>query len=324
MLAEAAIPIVCALTPIQAAILGLAMNQQRREKPLISSAVCIVSTVLFITTLAFLVLYLRGKVSADLLSYMTIGLTAIIVIIAAIDYVLRQRESKKEKPVEQQVQAETNYELDDLVRHIPTLIADIDRRRGELIQIELNKRLNSGDTQFVFNILSDAWCILLGTEPPNLPPRTGEEDIGAIVSTLMRYTKNGRAGINKLTQRTKQIGELKTGLLMARVANKYLGIDDELAKDPLNEQLKSARELLPSSVAVEATKAIDNYLDYSRAYRGVDAVVIPLTKMVEDNQLLQAIPIIKQVVDAFKQYKEIYFAQMNANLAKVNEALRLL
>lgn len=131
MLAEAAIPIFCALTPIQVAILGLAMKQQRREKPLISSAVCIVLTVLFVVTLSFLALYLRGKVSADLLSYMTIGLTAIIVIIAAIDYVLRQKESKESKEKLQMAKYETNKGL-VIAKYFVSILEGIEKRDLQL------------------------------------------------------------------------------------------------------------------------------------------------------------------------------------------------
>lgn len=184
--------------------------------------------------------------------------------------------------------------------------------------------MHSSDTQFVFNMLKDAWCILLGTEPPTLPTRTGNEDIGSIIDILVKYTTDAETGIKKMQERTKELGDLETGLLIARVVNKYLGIDDELAKDPMNERLKLARELLPSPVAVETTKSINNYLDYSRAYRAIDASTIPLTKMIEANDFLENIPIMKQVIDKFQQYKEKYLKEMNINQAKVNEALKLL
>jgi len=232
-----------------------------------------------------------------------------------------QRSIQHSLSFEQEEQAKENYQL---IRSIPTLITDIDKRRAELIQAELDKKMHSSDTQFVFNMLKDAWCILLGTEPPTLPTRTGNEDIGSIIDILVKYTTDAETGIKKMQERTKELGDLETGLLIARVVNKYLGIDDELAKNPMNERLKLARELLPSPVAVETTKSINNYLDYSRAYRAIDASTIPLAKMIEANDFLENIPIMKQVIDKFQQYKEKYLKEMNINQAKVNEALKLL
>jgi len=230
----------------------------------------------------------------------------------------------KEKPLEQEEQVGKTYELNELVKGIPTLITDIDKRHAELIQIELDKRIAIGDTQFVFNILNDAWCTYLGTEPPTLPTKTGDEDIGTLISTMFKWASNYKDGIEKLKIRIEKLGDLETGLILARAVNKHLGIDDELAKESMNGKLKSARELLPSSVAVETTKAIDNYLNYSRAYRATDIVIIPLTKMMEENDILKSIPQMKQVINIFQRFKEKYLEQMNINLAKVNEALKLL
>jgi uncharacterized membrane protein (DUF485 family) len=128
MLKEAVIPVICALIPIQAGILGWAMNQQRRKTHLISSAVCIVLTVLFLLTLSFLVLYLRGHISPDSLCYTTIGLTAAIVIIAVVDYVRRQRESKEEPQI-------AKYEINKslvIAKRVDSILEKIEKRDLQL------------------------------------------------------------------------------------------------------------------------------------------------------------------------------------------------
>jgi hypothetical protein len=234
------------------------------------------------------------------------------------------KKASKEKLLRRSEPAERNYELNELVKGIPTLITDIDKRRAELIQIKLDKRMASGDTQFVFNILNDAWRTFLGIEPPTLPTGIGDEDIGTIVRAMLEWAANCKDGFEELKKRTEKLGDLETGLVLARAVNKHLGIDDELAKESMNGKLESARELLPSSVAVETTKAIDNYLDYSRAYRATDIVLIPLAKIMEENDILKSIPQMKQVINIFQRFKEKYLEQMNINLAKVNEALKLL
>lgn len=250
--------------------------------------------------------------------FITIFIFCVVIVVN----VYRQtKKASKEKPLEQSELDERNYEL---VKAIPTLITGIDKRRAGLMQIELDKRMASGDTQFVFNILNDAWCTYLGAEPPTLPTRIGDEDIGTIISIMLKWARNYKDGIEELKKRIEKLGDLETGLILARAVNKHLGIDDELAKESMNETLKSARGLLPSSVAVETTKAIDNYLAYSRAYRATDIVLIPLTKMIEENDILKSIPQMKQIINIFQRFKEAYLDQMNINLAKVNEALKLL
>lgn len=211
-----------------------------------------------------------------------------------------------------------------VVKSIPTLITDIDKRRAQLIQAELDKRRASGDMQFVFSMLSDAWCITLGTEPPTLPTEIGNGDLGTIINTMVKYASGYKDGYEQLKARAEELGDLETGLLLARVVNKHLGIDDELAKESMNETLKSARGLLPGSIAVETTKAIDNYLDYSRAYRATDCVIIPLSEVIEENDILRSIPQMKQLINIFQRFKEQYLEKMNINQAKVNEALKLL
>lgn len=212
------------------------------------------------------------------------------------------------------------------IENTPRLLTAIDIRRGEIIQEELNKRKHSGDTQFVFNMVKDAWLILAGAKMPELPTKTGDEDATEILGILIKYASETKNGIKEMQKGAKKLGEIETGLMFARKVNKHLGIDDKLAKDSRNKKLmknlKSAREHLPSAVAVETTKAMDSYLDFSRAYRAVDVVIIPLTEMVEENALLKGIPLMAQVIDKFQQYREKYLSQMNINLAKVNEALR--
>jgi len=214
-----------------------------------------------------------------------------------------------------------------LVQNIPSLLTEIDMRRGEMIQSELDKKMGRSDTQFVFDMLRDAWLILVGEELPELPARKGDEDIAEIVGILLSLAYETKKGIKKMQKSVKELGEIEAGLLIARKANEYLGIDDKLIKHNrrnkrLIKKLRSAREHLPSEIAVETTKAIDNYLNFSRAYRALDVVIIPLTQMVKEVDLLKDLPITAQIIDRFQQYREQYLEQMNINLAKVNEALK--
>ncbi len=216
-----------------------------------------------------------------------------------------------------------------LVKNLPSLLTAIDARRGEVIQSELDKRIGKGNTQFVFSMLKDTWLILVGDEMPELPERKGDEDFAEIVGIILSLARNTKKGIKKMQKSIAKLGDKEAGLLIARKANEHLGIDDKLARHDrrnkkLIKKLKLARENLPSDAAVEATKAIDNYLDFSRAYRALDIVIITLTHMINKIDLLKDIPVITQIVDKFQRYREQYSEEMNINLAKVNEALKQL
>lgn len=215
-----------------------------------------------------------------------------------------------------------------LVQNIPTLLADIDIRRGELIQSELDERMSSDDTDFVFNILRDIWVILVGNNFPELPTRIGSEDIVGILGPIIEYSYEAKNGIGRMQEQTAKRGEKETGLLVARSVNKHLSIDDKVENDRsykrFKRKLKMAREHLPSAVASNATVAIDNYLDFSKSYRAFDVLVVPLAKMLGENDLLRGIPVVAQIIDIFQRYREQYVKLMNDNLAKVNEALEKL
>lgn len=245
---------------------------------------------------------------------LTIGL--FIILFGIILFILCRRDVKR-------------AENERLIKSIPSLLTATDVRRGELIQSELDKRMGSGNTQFVFDMLKDTWVILVGDELPELPAQTGNEDIVETLGILLNYASEAGKGIGKMQKRVAKLGEIETGLLVARKANEYLGIDDKLTRydrsnKKLIKKLKSAREHLPSGVAVETTKAIDNYLNFSRAYRAVDVAIVPLAQMMKKIDLLKDIPITAQIIDRFQRYREQYSEQMNINLAKVNEALKQL
>lgn len=207
-------------------------------------------------------------------------------------------------------------ENDALVQNIPALLADMDIRREEIIQNELDKRMGSADINFAFNILRDVYATLVGNNFPELPTS---------LESLIEYSYEAKDAIKKMQEQMAKKGEKETGLLVARSVNRYLSIDDEVENDriykKLKNKLKTAREHLPSAVASNATTAIDNYLDVSKSYKAPVIVIVPLAKMLEENDLLRSEPLVAQIIDIFQSYREQYVKLMNDNLAKVNEAL---
>jgi hypothetical protein len=218
-------------------------------------------------------------------------------------------------------------EDDPLVQSIPTLLADMDSRREEIIQRELDRRISSGDTNFVLDIIRDVYAVLVGDNLPELPAGVGNEDEDAVerFKLLMEFIPKAKNGVKKVQEQTIKRGEEETGLLIARSVNRYISIEDELENDSsykkLKKKLKTAREHLPGAIASNATKAIDNYLDASKAYKATVIIIIPLVKMLEENDLLKGEPFVKQIIDIFQRYREQYVKLMNEKLAKVNEAL---
>ncbi len=212
-----------------------------------------------------------------------------------------------------------------LAQNIPTLLADMDIRREEIIQRELDRRIGSGDVNFVFNILWDMYAVLVGDDFPKLPTEMDEKSIIEKLPFLMAYIPQAADAIKKLQDPMAREGEVGTGLLMARSVNRYFPIENRIENDrrykKLKRKLKTAREYLPSTLAPKATIAIDDYLDASKAYKTSAVVIAPLSKMLEDNDLLRGIPSIKQIIDRFQAFREQCVRIMNDKLAKVNEAL---
>ena len=207
-------------------------------------------------------------------------------------------------------------ENDALVQNIPALLADMDIRREEIIQNELDERMDSADINFAFNILWDVYATLVGSNLPELPTS---------LESLIEYGYEAKDAVKKMQEQMAKNGENETGLLVARSVNRHLSLDDKVENDKiykkLKRKLKTACENLPSAVASNATKAIDNYLDVSKSYKAPVIVIVPLAEMLEENNLLRGEPLVAQIIDIFQSYREQYVKLMNDNLAKVNEAL---
>lgn len=218
-------------------------------------------------------------------------------------------------------------ENDPFVQNIPTILADMDSRREEIIQRELDRRMGSGDTNFVLDILRDVYAVLVGENLPELPAQAGneDEDIAERFRILMEFIPKAQEGVKKVQEEAIKRGDEETGLSIARVVNRYLSIDDEVENDnsykELKRRLQTAREHLPGGIAFNTTKAIDNYLDASKAYKAPVVMTTPLVKMLGENDLLKDEPFVKQITDIFQRYREQYVKIMNEKLAKVNEAL---
>ncbi len=237
-------------------------------------------------------------------------------------------ESKPERGEFHLVGGRLEYiENDPLAQNIPAILAGMDDRREQIMQAELDKRMGSGETDFVLDILRDVYAVLVGENLPELPRRAGDEDedIGERFRIFMEFIPKAEDGVKKLQEEARRRGDEETGLSIARVVNKYLSIDDEVESDgsykELNTRLKTAREHLPGSIASKTTKAVDNYLDASRAYKAPVVMTRPLVKMLEENDLLKDEPSVKQVIDIFERYREQYVKLMNEKLAQVSEAL---
>ena len=215
-----------------------------------------------------------------------------------------------------------NYALS---QNIPTILADMDIRRTQIIQRELDRRINRGNVTFVFEILWDMYAVLIGNDFPKLPSEADDKNIIEKLPLLMEYIPQATDAIKKLQDPMTKEGEIGTGLLMARSVNRYFTIERRIDNDRrykrLKKKLKTAREYLPSAVASKATIAIDEYLDASKAYKTSAVVIVPLGKMLEDNELLRGVPIIKKIIDRFQAFRDGYVKIMNDKLAKVNEAL---
>jgi hypothetical protein len=208
---------------------------------------------------------------------------------------------------------------------IPTLLADMDVRREQIIERELDKRIGSGDVSFVFNILWDMYAVLVGSDFPKLPTEMADKDIIEKLPFLMEYIPQAADAIKKLQDPMTKQGEMGTGLLMARSVNRYFPIERRIDNDgrykKLKGKLRMAREHLPSATAPKATAAIDDYLDASKAYKTSAVVILPLGKMLGDNDLLRGVPAIARITDRFQAFREGCIRIMNDKLAKVNEAL---
>ncbi len=215
-----------------------------------------------------------------------------------------------------------NYALS---QNIPTLLADMDTCREKIIEKELDKRIGSGNVNFVFDILWDMYAVLVGNDFPKLPTEADGKDIIDKLPLLMEYIPKATDAIKKLQDPMAKQGEIGTGLLMARSINRYFPIERRIDNNrrykKLKKQLKMAREYLPSTIAPKATVAIDDYLDASKAYKTSAVMIVPLGKMLEDNELLRGIPSVKQVIDRFQTFRDGYVKIMNDKLANVNEAL---
>jgi len=215
-----------------------------------------------------------------------------------------------------------NYALS---KNIPTVLAEMDNRREQIIKRELNRRLNAGDAVFVFDILWDMYAVLVGNDFPKLPSEADKKNIIEKLPLLMEYIPQASDAIKKLQDPMAKEGEIGTGLLMARSVNRYFPIERRIDNDRrykgFKKKLKTAREYLPSAVASKATSAIDDYLDASRAYKTSAVIIVPLGRMLEDNEMLRGIPSVTKIIDKFQAFREGYVKIMNDKLAKVNEAL---
>jgi len=209
-----------------------------------------------------------------------------------------------------------HIENDVLVQNIPALLADMDIRREKIIQNELDERINSADINFAFNILRDVYATLAGNNFPESPTS---------LESLIKYSHEAEDAIKKMQEQMAKKGESETGLLVARNVNKHLSIDDAVENDKiyrkLKKKLKTAREHLPSAVASNATKTIDNYLDVSKSYKAPVTVIVALAEMLEENTLLRGEPLVAQIIDIFQSYREQCVELMNDDLAKVHVAL---
>ena len=214
-----------------------------------------------------------------------------------------------------------------LALSIPTLLADMDMRREHIIRNELNKRMGSSDVDFVLDIIRHFYAVLVGERLPELPPRGGDTDDDVLESlqSLFEFVPTAVEGIRKMQEPMARRGEKETGLVVARSVNEYLSIDDKVENDRsykrLKRNLKRAREQLRGTIACNATSAIDNYLDSSRAYKAPIIVILPLIRMLRENELLGDEPFAKQIIDIFQSYPEQYTKILNNSLAKVNGAL---
>ena len=215
-----------------------------------------------------------------------------------------------------------NYALS---KNIPTILADMDNRREQIIKGELDRRINRGDVTFVFEILWDMYAVLVGNDFPKLPSEADKKNIIEKLPFLLEYIPQASDAIKKLQDPVAKEGEIGTGLLMARSVNRYFPIERRIDNDRrykgFKKKLKTAREYLPSAVASKATGAIDDYLDASRAYKTSAVIIVPLGKMLEDNEMLRGIPSVTKIIDKFQAFREGYVKIMNDKLAKVNEAL---
>jgi len=215
-----------------------------------------------------------------------------------------------------------NYALS---HNIPSLLADMDGRREQIVQRELDRRISSGNVNFVFNILWDMYAVLVGNGFPKLPSEMENKDIIEKLPFLMEYIPQAADAIKKLQDPMAKHGEIGTGLLMARSVNRYFPIENRIENDrrykKLKKKLKTAREYLPSAIAPQATTAIDEYLDASRAYKTSAAVIVPLGRMLEEHELFRGVPTVAQIIDRFQAFRDGYSKIMNDKLAKVNEAL---
>lgn len=208
---------------------------------------------------------------------------------------------------------------------IPTVLTDMDIRREQIINRELDRRIGSGNVSFVFNILWDMYAVLVGNDFPKLPTEMDGKDILDKLPFLMEYIPQATDAIKKLQDPMIKHGEMGTGLLMARSINRYFPIERQIDNDSsykkLKKKLRTARENLPSAIAPKATAVIDDYLDASKAYKTSAVVIVPLGKMLEDNELLRGVPSVAQIIDRFQAFREQCVRIMNDKLAKVNEAL---
>jgi len=215
-----------------------------------------------------------------------------------------------------------NYALS---RNIPTILAGMDIRREQIIKTELDRRLNRGDATFIFEILWDMYAVLVGNDFPKLPSEANGKNIIEKLPLLMDYIPQASDAIKKLQGPMTKEGEIGTGLLMARSVNRYFPIERRIDNDRrykrLKKKLRTAREYLPSAIASKATSAIDDYLDASKAYKTSAVIIVPLGRMLEDNELLRGVPSIKKIIDSFQAFREGYVKIMNDKLAQVNEAL---
>ena len=215
-----------------------------------------------------------------------------------------------------------NYALS---RNIPTILAGMDIRREQIIKTELDRRLNRGDATFIFEILWDMYAVLVGNDFPKLPSEANGKNIIEKLPLLMDYIPQASDAIKKLQGPMTKEGEIGTGLLMARSVNRYFPIERRIDNDRrykrLKKKLRTAREYLPSAIASKATSAIDDYLDASKAYKTSAVIIVPLGRMLEDNELLRGVPSIKKIIDSFQAFREGYVKIMNDKLVQVNEAL---
>ena len=215
-----------------------------------------------------------------------------------------------------------NYALS---QNIPTILADMDIRREQIVQREVDRRINKGDINFVFDILWNLYAVLVGNDFPKLPSEMEDKDIIEKLPFLMAYIPQAADAIKKLQDPMAKHGEIGTGLLMARSVNRYFPIENRIENDrrykKLKRKLKIAREYLPSAIAPKATTTIDEYLDASRAYKTSTAVIMPLGSILEESELFKGVPSVAKIIDRFQAFREESAKIMNDKLAKVNEAL---